>query len=81
MLEEAETLLNSEDILELAACANRITRTFKGDAVDVEALFNAKSGSCPEDCSFCAQSSFYDTGVAKYPLLQTSTIIESAKYA
>jgi biotin synthase len=65
----------------LAECANVITRAFNGDTVDVEALINAKSGRCPEDCSFCAQSSFYDTGITKYPLLPKEVIIENAKKA
>src|SRR5207237_9971993 len=49
--------------------------------VDVEALINAKSGRCPEDCSFCAQSSFYDTGITKYPLLPKDVLVENAKKA
>ena len=61
--DEAEWLLDSENIFTLARCANEITRNFNGDKVDVESLINAKSGHCPEDCSFCAQSSFYDTGI------------------
>jgi biotin synthase len=65
----------------LADCANTITRTFNGDTVDVEALINAKSGKCPEDCSFCAQSSFYDTGITRYPLLPKDVLVENAKKA
>jgi biotin synthase len=79
--EEAERLLATDDDMVLADCANTITRTFNGDTVDVEALINAKSGRCPEDCSFCAQSSFYDTGVAKYPLLPKDVLVENAKKA
>jgi biotin synthase len=79
--EEAERLLATNDVMVLADCANTITRTFNGDTVDVEALINAKSGRCPEDCSFCAQSSFYDTGVAKYPLLPKDVLVENAKKA
>ncbi|MFL6323151.1 MAG: biotin synthase BioB, partial [Nitrososphaeraceae archaeon] len=45
------------DLYTLAHCSNAITRKFNGDVVDVETLINAKSGGCPEDCSFCAQSS------------------------
>ncbi|MGE5782144.1 MAG: biotin synthase BioB, partial [Nitrososphaerales archaeon] len=56
-LEDAESLLDTTDIMTLARCANNITRQFNGDWVDVESLINAKSGNCPEDCSFCAQSS------------------------
>jgi biotin synthase len=49
--------------------------------VDVEALVNAKSGRCPEDCSFCAQSSFYNTGIKKYPLLSKEELVEKAAKA
>ena len=79
--EEAEMLLNTEDIMMLADCANTITRTFNTNTVDVEALVNAKSGRCPEDCSFCAQSSFYDTGINKYPLLSKEVLVEKAAKA
>jgi biotin synthase len=51
---------------------------FNGNTVDVETLINAKSGTCPEDCFFCAQSSFYNTGINKYPLLPKEIIIEQA---
>lgn len=80
-LEEAERLVDADDFLTLAQCANTITRHFNGDSVDVEALINAKSGYCAEDCSFCAQSSFYDTGISKYPLLPAKTIVENAAKA
>jgi biotin synthase len=79
--EEAERLLTTDDFIVLAGCANTITRTFNGDTVDVEALINAKSGRCPEDCSFCAQSSFYDTGITKYPLLPKDVLVENARKA
>jgi biotin synthase len=79
--EEAEKLLGTNDIVTLADCANIITRTFNGDRVDVETLVNAKSGRCPEDCSFCAQSSFYDTSIKKYPLLSKEELFERAKEA
>ncbi len=79
--QEAELLLKNKNLLTLAECANIITRQFNGDIVDIESLVNAKSGSCPEDCSFCAQSSFYDTGITKYPLLPTETLIQKARDA
>jgi biotin synthase len=79
--EEAEQLLEAGDVMTLADCANTITRTFNGDTVDVEALINAKSGRCPEDCSFCAQSSFYDTGITNYPLLSKEVLVENARKA
>jgi biotin synthase len=79
--DEAEQLLATDDVTTLAESANTITRKFNGDVVDVEALINAKSGRCPEDCSFCAQSTFYETDINKYPLLPTEQIVENAKMA
>lgn len=78
---EAERLLSTDDVTTLAECANTITRKFNGDVVDVEALINAKSGRCSEDCSFCAQSTFYETGINKYPLLPTEQLVENARMA
>ncbi len=79
--EEAYKLLSTDNISALAKGANTITRKFNGEIVDIESLVNAKSGTCPEDCSFCAQSSFYNTGISKYPLLPTNKLIDHARNA
>jgi len=79
--EEAERLLATDDLITLAKCADDITRSLNGNSVDVEALVNAKSGRCPEDCSFCAQSSFYATDIKRYPLLPKEVLVERAAKA
>ena len=80
-LPEAQRLLNTTDVQILAESANRIARRFSEGLIDVEMLLNAKSGSCPEDCSFCAQSSFYESKINKYPLLSKETILGRAQTA
>ncbi len=79
--DEAEKLISTNNLTKLAHCANIITKKFNQEKVDVESLINAKSGNCPEDCSFCAQSAFYETGITKYPLLSDEIILEKAKEA
>jgi biotin synthase len=79
--DEAEKLISTDNLIKLADCANIITRKFNHETVDVESLINAKSGNCPEDCSFCAQSTFYETGITKYPLLSDEVILERAREA
>ena len=79
--EEAERLISTDNLIKLADSANLITRKFSQDSVDVETLVNAKSGNCPEDCSFCAQSTFYETGITKYPLLPDEIILDKAMEA
>ena len=79
--QEAMELINSADLDFLADCANQITLKFWGDKVDVETLVNAKSGRCPEDCSFCSQSSFNTTKIEKYPLLAPEVILAQAETA
>jgi biotin synthase len=80
-LPEAQRLLDTTNVQILAETANRIARRFSEAHVDVEMLLNAKSGSCPEDCSFCAQSSFYESKINKYPLLEKETILGRARKA
>ena len=79
--DEAERLISTNNLIKLADSANLITRKFSQDSVDVETLLNAKSGNCPEDCSFCAQSTFYETGITKYPLLPDEIILDRAMEA
>ena len=79
--DEAERLILTDNLVKLADSANLITRKFSQDSVDVETLLNAKSGNCPEDCSFCAQSTFYETGITKYPLLPDEIILDKAMEA
>ena len=79
--DDAERLISTTDLIKLADSANIIAKNFNDDNIDVESLINAKSGNCPEDCSFCAQSTFYETGITKFPLLADDIILEKAKQA
>jgi len=49
------------DAFDLLAGANRIREHFKGNKIHLCSIVNAKAGACSENCSFCAQSSFYQT--------------------
>lgn len=44
-------------------------------------LLSIKTGGCSEDCSYCPQSSRYDTGVKGQKLMNKDAVIESAKKA
>jgi biotin synthase len=70
-----------EYIKELATSANQITREFNGDKVDVEQLNNIKKNSCSEDCSFCGQSAFFDTGIESYQLPTAEEVVTRAQKA
>jgi biotin synthase len=65
----------------LLAWGGRVRDRFRGDAVDLCAIVNAKSGRCPEDCAFCSQSARYATGAEAYPLLDTAAILEAQERA
>ena len=67
--------LQKTEMSGLFAAANKIRQAFRGDFVDLCAIVNAKSGACPEDCSYCAQSSKSRTETAVYPLLNKNAVI------
>lgn len=80
---DSEKLINvSKSSLQiLSDLANKITRKFQGDLVDVEQLSNIKKNYCSEDCTFCGQSAFFNTNVDNYELLPKEEIVKQAKKA
>ena len=70
-----------EHLNELARCANEITRDFNGNKVDVEQLNNIKKNACSEDCTFCGQSAFFDTGIDAYQLPLPQDVVSKAQKA
>ena len=68
--------LDRNDLPCLFAHASRIRRHFLGNRVHVCAILNVKSGACPEDCAFCAQSAHATTGTAQYGLLEFQQVAQ-----
>jgi len=73
--------LSGSDLHLLFAGASRIREHFKGNAASLCSIINAKSGRCPENCAFCAQSSAHSTNIAVYPLVDDNDIVDCAKSA
>lgn len=70
---------NDEEVLsKLFECSNKIREKYVGDKVDLCTIINAKSGSCSEDCKFCAQSAHYNTNSTTYDLMDYDSILEKA---
>jgi len=81
--EDAQRLFDVPEgnLKDLANAANQITREFNGNRVDVEQLNNIKKNACSEDCSFCGQSAFFDTGIESYQLPSPEEVVLRAKKA
>ena len=76
---EEAVLLSSVQLEPLCEAADQIRRHFCGNAFDMCSIINGKSGKCPEDCKYCAQSAHYSADTAVYPLLSTDEILREAK--
>ncbi|MEG0843967.1 MAG: biotin synthase BioB [Romboutsia sp.] len=77
--EEAMKLLKY-DVEILSKYGNEIREYFMGNSFDLCCIVNGKSGSCSEDCKFCAQSSHYKTNSDVYSLLSKEEFLKDAKY-
>lgn len=71
--------LYGQPLEELCSTADEIRRRFCADQFDICTIINGKSGSCSEDCKFCAQSAHNHTCAAQYPLLAADEIVAHAK--
>jgi biotin synthase len=81
--DEALALLQApdEDVLDLLAAAYKIRRRYWSNGVQLYFLMNAKSGLCPEDCSYCSQSKVSEAEIPKYNILTREKLLDGARLA
>ncbi|MEM7316175.1 MAG: biotin synthase BioB [Planctomycetota bacterium] len=81
--EQANQILQAPDaeLLDLMSAAYRVRHHHFQNTVQLYFLMNAKSGLCPEDCSYCSQSKIATSEIPKYNLLSRDKILEGAKMA
>jgi biotin synthase len=79
--DEALAVLRSSDIelLDLVAACYRLRHRFWSTTVQLYFLMNAKSGLCPEDCSYCSQSKISQAEIPVYNLISESKLLDAAK--
>lgn len=81
--EAAQQILDADDsqLLSILDAAFRVRRQHFGDSVQLYYLKNAKSGLCPEDCSYCSQSKDSQAPIEKYAMLNAERLIDGARRA
>lgn len=59
--------------------ADMIREHFVGKKVDLCSIINGRSGRCPEDCKYCAQSAHHHTDCEIYDFLPQEQILEACR--
>ncbi|KAJ4351766.1 biotin synthase [Didymosphaeria variabile] len=69
-------------LIELTYGASTLHRRFHDPAaIQMCTLMNIKTGGCSEDCSYCAQSSRYNTGLKASKMVNVESVLEAARVA
>ena len=63
-----------DEIPEIMAAATKVRKRYFGNRFRLCSIINAKSGECGEDCAFCAQSIYHDTGIEVFALVSGEEI-------
>ncbi|MBO0587253.1 biotin synthase BioB [Sporosarcina sp. E16_8] len=81
--EEALSVLNvsDEDLLTLLHAAYTIRKRYYGNKVKLNMIMNTKSGLCPENCGYCAQSIISTAPIEKYSMMKKEEIVAGAARA
>ncbi|KAJ4301376.1 biotin synthase [Kalmusia sp. IMI 367209] len=69
-------------LIDLTYGASTVHRRFHDPAaIQMCTLMNIKTGGCSEDCSYCAQSSRYNTGLKASKMVNVDSVLEAARVA
>jgi len=81
--DEALNILTCPDneLLEILQAAYVIRSHYYGNKVKLNMIINTKSGLCPENCGYCAQSSISSAPIQKYRMMDKETILQGAERA
>lgn len=78
--EDDMTVLTDAPTDDLCNCADSIRKALCGDKADLCSIINGRSGRCPENCKFCAQSVHNHTGIDEYGFLDEETILAECRH-
>ncbi|MGN0847471.1 MAG: biotin synthase BioB [Kiritimatiellia bacterium] len=78
---EMRRLVKAAPREELFAAAHRVTEAFKAETFDFCAILNARSGRCPENCKWCAQSAHWKTSCETWGLKPAAACVAAAREA
>ena len=78
--EDDLSFLLTGELGELAGCADKLRRHFSGNRANLCSIINGRSGRCPEDCKFCAQSARHCTGIEEYGFLDKQRISAECRH-
>jgi biotin synthase len=80
-IDEIQALLDLPftDLMFRAQTAHRLY--FDPNLVQVSTLLSIKTGACPEDCGYCAQSAHHDTALERESLMPIDEVLDAARAA
>ncbi|MCV2508483.1 MAG: biotin synthase BioB [Candidatus Lightella neohaematopini] len=80
-IDKIKKILNKPffDLLFIAQNVHR--KNFIANKIQISTLMSIKTGLCPEDCKYCAQSARNNTGLKNQQLVELEQVINAAKKA
>jgi biotin synthase len=71
--------LEGEEVYDLFYAAHKVRRHFHGNQVTFCSILPTKFGNCSEDCKFCAQSGYFDTGITPHPMMDAGEVADACR--
>ncbi|MFP6779271.1 MAG: biotin synthase BioB [Alphaproteobacteria bacterium] len=79
--EESKSIID-QPLLDLLYRSQTIHRSnFPKNEIQKSKLLSIKTGSCPEDCSYCSQSAHHNVDLKKEPLISLGEVVKAAEDA